>query len=296
MNDAIGFVGLGAMGVPIARRLIESGHALLVCDRDAARTRDIAQNGAQVRATPLDVAHAAGIVFVCLPGPEAVLDVALGDNGLGGGERVRIVIDLSTTGPRMSEQVAQGLARRGVTLIDAPVSGGRRGAAAGSLTVMAAGPQEPYAKIEPLLRHLGQPTWCGERAGQAQLLKVINNMMSVSALAITAEAVALGRKAGIDARLMLDVINRSSGRNSATDDKFPHAVLTKTFDFGFSIRQSLKDVGLCLAEADAMRVPMPVSQLVRQMLVLAGAEFGFDADFTHLARLTERWAHLDTDA
>ncbi|MBU9301027.1 MULTISPECIES: NAD(P)-dependent oxidoreductase [Burkholderia] len=293
MNGTIGFVGLGIMGMPMATRLAEAGHRLIVCDRDPARAQALLPLGVTSRATPAEVACEAATVFICLPDPAAVRDVALGADGLIAGDAVRIVVDLSTTGPRVSAAVARALSAHDIALVDAPVSGGRRGAADGTLTVMAAGADAPYREVEPLLAHLGVPVRCGDAPGLGQLLKVVNNLMSVCSLAVTAEAFALGRKAGLDPRLMLDVINRSSGRNSATEDKYPRAVLTRTFDFGFPVGQSLKDVDLCLAEADALAVPMPIGQLVKQMLTMTGATFGFAADFTHLARLTERWAHID---
>ncbi|MFM0671614.1 NAD(P)-dependent oxidoreductase [Paraburkholderia sediminicola] len=295
MNEMIGFIGLGVMGAPMAGRLIDAGRSLVVSDSDPRRAEPLVARGAHYRGTPAEVAHEASMVFVCLPGPAVVSEVALGVNGLHEGQAMRLMIDLSTSGPRVSAQIAQHFAGSRMALVDAPVSGGQRGAAAGTLTLMAAGDPDHYRQIEPLLRHLGRPVFCGPRPGQGQLLKVINNMMSTAALAVTAEAFALGQKGGLDPQLMLDVINASSGRNSATEDKFPHAVLTRKFGFGFPVRQSLKDLGLCLAEADELGVPMLVARVVKEMLLLTGAEFGFDADFTHIARLTQKWAHLDAD-
>lgn len=297
MKAHVGFIGLGAMGMPMARRLAQAGHRLAVHDRDAARMRALEALGAESFDSPAALAGTASIVFTCLPDPDTVANVVLGPEGIGQGRAAQIVVDLSTTGPRMAAELGHKLAERDIGYLDVPVSGGRRGAQAGTLMLMVSGAPAHHERVAPLLHCLGTSKYCGPQPGLAQLLKVINNMMSVAALAVTSEAFALGVKAGLDAVLMLDVINGSSGRNSATEDKFPNAVLPRTFDFGFPVRLSIKDIGLCLSEADALGVPMPIGNTVRQLLFMTRAEFGADADFTHIASLYERWAgvHIGKD-
>ncbi len=287
VQSTLGFVGLGHMGAPMVRRLLQAGHAVHVHDRDAATLGEAARHGARPEATAAGVAQAAEIVFLCLPTPEIVRSVAL--DGLHG-DRLAIVADLSTTGPAMAVAVAAGLAARGVRLLDCPVSGGIAGAAAGTLSIMAAGPDSAYRAVAPLLRCFGTPHHVGPEAGQAQILKLVNNLLSAAALAVTAEGLAMGVKAGLDPRAMLAVINGGSGRNSATVAKFPDAVLTRRFDFGFPIGLAQKDIRLCLEQAERLGAPTPVGSAVRQVLAMTAATFGAEADFTSVARLYETWA------
>lgn len=145
-------------------------------------------------------------------------------------------------------------------------------------------------QIEPLLKNFGRLFLVGEKAGMAQTMKLVNNLMAATALAVTSEAMVLGAKAGLDAKTMIEVLNASSGRNSATEDKFPRAVLPRTFDFGFATALSRKDVALCLAEADALGVPMIIGSATRQVLGITEAMFGGDSDFTSMVKVFEAWS------
>lgn len=289
-NPTLGFIGLGRMGGPMSGRLVAAGHDVHVFDSNAAA---LAAAGGTHAASVRAVADAADIVFVSLPMPAIVAAVALGEAGLAGGARVRTVVDLSTTGPGVAGQVAKGLAQHGKSLIDAPVSGGIAGARGGTLAVMTSGPKSAYAGVEPLLRNFGKVFYTGEKAGLAQVAKLANNLMAASALVITSEAVAMGVKAGLDPKILIDIINVSSGRNSASQDKFPRAVLPRTFDFGFATGLSYKDVRLCVDEAEAMGVPMVAGAAVRQMLAITQAKFGADSDFTCIAKVVEEWAGVE---
>ena len=193
----------------------------------------------------------------------------------------------------MSGEVAARLATANIVLVDAPVSGGRGGAIKGTLAVMAAAPREAFDAVAGLLAVFGKVIHVGDKAGLAQTMKLVNNLMSVAALAITSEGMVMGVKAGLDPRVMLDVLNASSGRNSATTDKFPRAVIPRSFDFGFSTGLSMKDIRLCLQEADAMGVPLPVGSAVQQVLSITNAVFGPNSDFTSICRLIEMWAGVE---
>ncbi len=179
-------------------------------------------------------------------------------------------------------------------MLDAPVSGGIKGAEQGTLAVMVSGPRAIYDGIEGILRNLGKLFFMGETPGLGQTMKLANNLMGACAIAITAEGMAMGIKAGLDPKLMIDVLNVSSGRSSATQDKWPKSVLPRTFDFGFATGLSFKDVRLCVEEAEAMGVPMVVGSAVRQMLSITNNVYGPDSDFTEMARLVESWAGLDS--
>ncbi|MDQ1081847.1 NAD(P)-dependent oxidoreductase [Pseudoroseomonas cervicalis] len=292
-GQVLGFVGLGQMGSRMAARLIKAGHWLVVCDTSEAALAPLLARGAQRAATPREVADRADWVLGSLPNPDAVRAVGLGPEGLLQGQRARRFIDLSTTGPRVARLLAEAFAGKGRVVIDAPVSGGITGAERGTLAIMVSGPREAFEEVAPILGLLGKAFFCGEQPGQAQVMKLCNNLLAAAALAVSSEAIVMGVKAGLDPSLMCEVINASSGRNSATQDKFPRAIIPRSFDFGFATGLSHKDVRLCVDEAEAMGVPMVVGSAVRQMLAVTSASFGPESDFTNIARVVEGWAGVE---
>jgi 3-hydroxyisobutyrate dehydrogenase-like beta-hydroxyacid dehydrogenase len=185
------------------------------------------------------------------------------------------------------------LKAKNIVLVDAPVSGGIRGAVGGSLAVMVSCPKATFDTVQPILKNFGKLFYTGEKPGLAQTAKLANNLMAAAAVVITSEAVAMGVKGGLDARVLIDIINASSGRNSASEDKFPRAVLPGTFDFGFTTGLSYKDVRLCIDEAEAMGVPMVCGAVVRQMLAITNAKYGASSDFTSIAKVLEEWAGVE---
>jgi 3-hydroxyisobutyrate dehydrogenase-like beta-hydroxyacid dehydrogenase len=251
------------------------------------------ERGAVPAGSAAEVATAAEIVMTSLPNPDTVHQVVLGEAGIAQGARVRTVIDLSTTGPSTATRVAQGLAARGIQWVDAPVSGGIKGAREGTLAVMVSCPRRTFEAIQPILATFGKLFFVGDKPGLAQVAKLGNNLLAAAALVISSEALAMGVKAGLDPAVMIDIINASSGRNSATQDKFPRAILPGTFDFGFATGLSYKDVRLCVDEAEALGVPMVLGAVVRQMLAVTNARFGSDSDFTSIAKLVEEWAGVE---
>jgi 2-hydroxy-3-oxopropionate reductase len=289
-NTKIGFIGLGVMGGPMSKRLLERGHALVVHDRDPEAVRRLVAAGATAAASAREVANAADTVFVSLPTPATVREVALGPDGILHGSAVRTFVDLSTTGSIVEKEVAAALAARKIDTVDAPVSGGAAGAAKGTLAVMAAGRTETVADLRPLLEVFGKVFVVGDRPGQGQLMKLINNLLSQTAVAITSEALVAGVKGGLDADTMIAVINAGSGRNSATEDKFPRCVLPRTFAFGFPIASVCKDVALAIDEFQALGVPMWVGGAVRSLWQYAYAQGGGPKDMTELVRYVEGWA------
>jgi 3-hydroxyisobutyrate dehydrogenase-like beta-hydroxyacid dehydrogenase len=250
-------------------------------------------HGAAAAASPAEVASSTETAFLSLPTPDVVNAVCTGPNGVVEGSTLKNVVDCSTTGPQMARTVAAALEARGIVYLDAPVSGGIAGARDGKLAVMVSGNRELYDRIEPALARFGKLFFVGVGAGQGQVMKLANNLLAAAALVLSSEAVVMGVKAGLDPAQMLDVINSGSGRNSATQDKFPRAVLTRTFDFGFATGLSYKDVRLCLQEADNLGVPMIAGAAVLQMLAVTKAKFGADSDFTSIARVVEEWAGVE---
>ena len=291
-KEALGFIGVGKMGRPMAARLLAAGYPLHIFDTDPAAARSLVSVGAVAAQSATEVASQAAVVFCCLPKPSIVRAVALEASGIASGRAVRTMIDLSTTGPAMARAVAAGLSERGITLVDAPVTGGIAGAEAGTLAVMVSGPRETVTEVEPLLAHIGRVIYTGAAPGLAQVAKLANNLLSAAALAASSEAMAMGVKAGLDPRVLLDIINAGSGRNSATEDKFPRAILPRTFDFGITTELFLKDVHLAVDEGEALGVPMIVGAAVREMFSVTRARFGDDCDFTSIARVLEEWAGI----
>jgi len=256
--------------------------------------KPFAARGAQIAASPAEVASQAEIVLVSLPTPDIVREVALGGNaGIINGSKVRLMIDLSTTGPGVATEVAGKLAGRQIGWVDSPVSGGMTGAKAGTLAVMVSCPKKTFNEIEPMMKTFGKLFFAGEKPGMAQTAKLANNLLAATAMVATSEVMAMGVKAGLDPKVLIDIINAGSGRNSATQDKFPRSILTGGFDFGFATGLSYKDVRLCVDEAEAMGVPMVVGSAVRQMLAVTQARFGATSDFTCIAKVIEEWAGVE---
>jgi 3-hydroxyisobutyrate dehydrogenase-like beta-hydroxyacid dehydrogenase len=274
----------------MARRLIQAGHEVTIYDTSEAAVAPLVEIGAKRAASPAAVASAAEIVFASVPTPTIVQAVALGPNGIIEGSRVKIFIDVSTTGATVAKLVAEGLAAKGITAVDAPVSGGITGAEKGTLAVMVSCPEDVFATLKPILEIIGKIFFVGTQPGQGQTMKLLNNLLSATAMAITSEAVVMGVKAGLDPSLVIDVFNAGTARNSATQDKVKQHLIPRTFAYGFGIGLLNKDIRLCMAEADALGVPMIVGSAVRQLLSIATASEGFDADMTEMVKTVEEWA------
>ena len=287
----LGFVGVGRMGGPMASRLLDAGHSLVIFDTNAAVMKPLADRGATIVPSPADVASNAEVVFLSLPTPPVLQTVAI--DGVLKGTAVKTMIDLSTTGPSVAKVVAKAAAEKGVAWVDSPVSGGITGATKGTLAVMVSCEKAVFEQVDPLLKVFGKTFHVGEKPGLAQIAKLANNLLAASAIVLTSEAVVMGVKAGLDAKVLIDIINAGSGRNSASQDKFPKAILTRTFDFGFATGLSYKDVRLCLEESEALGVPMVAGAAVRQMLAITNAKFGPDSDFTSIAKVVEEWAGVE---
>jgi len=287
VGEKIAFIGVGRMGAAMVARLIAAGHTLAIYDPLASALTPLAALGARPANSVAEAAANSTLVMASVPGPAEARETA---RFIAGSATVKIFVDLSTSGPAAAQAMAALLAPRGIAAIDAPVSGGVKGAAAGKLSIMASGPAHAMQRVRPILEVLGKVYELGEKPGLGQTVKLANNLMSAASLAIAAEALAMGVKAGVDPAAMLDVLNASSGRNSATQDKIPKHVLNRQFDFGFANALSFKDVRLCLDEAEALGVPMVVGAAVRQMLSITHQIHGAAADCTDLVKVVENWA------
>jgi 3-hydroxyisobutyrate dehydrogenase-like beta-hydroxyacid dehydrogenase len=265
---------------------------VVVHDVSAEAVAAMVALGAQGATGARHVADAAETVLVSLPTPDIVHAVLLGPDGVAEGRSVRRVVDLSTSGPAMAQRLAAELGGRGIGCFDAPVSGGVAGARDGRLSLMASGPQAQWSQVEAVLTHFGKVFYMGETPGAGQTMKLINNLLGAVAIAVTAEGMAMGIKAGLDPARMIEVLNQSTGVNSATRDKWPRSVLPRTFDFGFAASLSHKDMRLCVDEAAALGVTLTLGTHVRDLLARTLAEVGPDADFTAMALVVERDAGL----
>jgi 3-hydroxyisobutyrate dehydrogenase-like beta-hydroxyacid dehydrogenase len=292
----MGFIGLGQMGFHMARRLVEAGHRVMVFDVRSEAIDRLTALGAQAAASPRAMAEEVETVMVSLPTPDIVLAVATGPDGVIEGRRVRRFVDLSTTGAVMAKRIFAALAAKNIVQIDCPVSGGVTGAAKGTLALMVSGPREEVRAIEPLLPAIGKTFFIGERPGAGQTMKLCNNFLSAAAMTATSEAMVMGVKAGLDPRIMLDVINAGTGRNTATEDKFGRVVLPRAFNLGFTVGLMNKDLKLCLAEGKALGVPMEVAETVAHMLQTACDENGPDKDLTTVVQPVERRAGVEVRA
>lgn len=286
----IGFIGLGNMGQPMARRLIEAGHTLIVYDTRNDAVAPLVALGAQLASSPQDVADLVETVMASLPSLQISMKVATGEGDVIHGKRIKRFVDLSTTGARVAAEISAALAKKNIVQIDSPVSGCVGGANKGTLAVMVSGPKADIDVVKDALSVFGKVFVIGDKPGMAQTMKLANNFLSATSMAATAEAVAMGVKAGLDAAVMIDVINAGSGRSTASDGKFPQAILPRTFNYGFATALMLKDVRLCAAEARALDVPNHVMSTVLDQWELTNTEFGGDSDFTVIVKMIERRA------
>jgi 3-hydroxyisobutyrate dehydrogenase-like beta-hydroxyacid dehydrogenase len=286
----IGFIGLGNMGFPMARRLIQANHHIVAFDTRAAALDHVVALGARAASSPKEVADSAETVLASLPSLDAALSVATGAGGVIEGSRVKRYVDLSTVGSRTAVQIHDLLAQRNIVAIDSPVSGGVGGARQGTLAVMVSGRRDEFELVQPVLATIGNLFYIGEKPGAAQTMKLANNILAATVLVATSEVVVMGVKSGLDAGVMIDVLNAGSGGTSASRDKFPRAILPRTFDYGFATGLMVKDVGLYLDEAKALGVSAEVAEAVGRLWDLAMRDQGPDSDFTAAIKPIEQVA------
>ena len=288
-----GYLGVGNMGQPMAEKLLDGGHGLTVFDISEVAMQPLLERQARRATSPKDLADRCEIVFVSLPTLAAFRAVAFGPEGLANGKAMKLLVNTCTIGVPFVKEIEQAMAAHGVTVVDCPISGGPPGARAGTLSVMVSGDPAVVERIRPMISLWGRTlTVAGDKPGAAQVLKLTNNILSAVALAATAEAFVMGAKGGLDPEVMLAAINAGSGRNSATEAKFPAAVLTRSFDYGAEMHILMKDIDLAIAQGEELGVPMWVCQAVRLVFkhaIFAGSP---DDDMTGIVRFIERGANF----
>ena len=293
MTTRVAFLGLGAIGAPMARHLARPPFELAVWNRTAAKAEAFAaaNPGARLAATPADAARGAAFVVTCLPTSHEVEALLDGPGGLLAGLAAgALFVDCTSGDPESSRRIAARLAERGIGFLDAPVSGGVVGAERGKLTVMVGGEAALLDRARPLLEAFGEKiVHCGP-VGAGDALKAVNNALLAVHIWSAAEGLATLEKAGVRADLALDVINASSGRSNSSMNLFPERVLTRAFPRTFRLALLEKDIGIAAEVARGVRAPAPLIQLAAELFRLARVELGEEADHVEAARLVERWA------
>ena len=283
MKETIGWIGIGSMGHRMSRHLATAGHPLVVAD---ATSTERAPPDSVIAKSNAEVAERAGTVILSLPDGKVSETVAR-ELAAAPKRKVKTVIDTSTIGPKAAEAAASLLATAGIEYIDAPVSGGTSGADKATIAIMVACSRESFERFKPLLSLMGKPFYVGPKPGQGQAVKVLNNFLSATALAATSEAIAFGTKQGIDMKVILDIVNASSGRNSATDDKFLNRIMHGRFDAGFAAKLQLKDIRLYLENARASGIADEIGTTVVDVWTrMEGALPG--ADITQMYPYTQK--------
>ena len=245
MSQIIGWIGVGSMGHRMTRHLVKAGHALVVAD---AASTALAPEGSTIVASNKEVAAKADLVFLSLP-DGSVTEAVCAEIAATSPRRVKTVVDTSTIGPKAAERAAAILQKAGIAFVDAPVSGGTAGAEKATLAIMLACPKDTYEALKPIVSLMGKPFHAGEKPGHGQAVKLLNNFLSATAMAATSEAIAYGTRQGIAMGTILDIVNASTGRNTATDDKFPRRIMNGRIDAGFAAKLQLKDIALYLEAA-----------------------------------------------
>jgi 3-hydroxyisobutyrate dehydrogenase-like beta-hydroxyacid dehydrogenase len=273
----------------MAERLVRGGEDVVVYNRTIGKTARF-RGRARIAISPAEMADAADIIFACVTTADSYRDVVLGPLGIVRGGRAKIYIHVGTNAVGLVEELAAELGTRGISTLDAPMTGGVDAAAEGTLTVMASGPRAAFNRAEPFLKHYaGKIVFLGEWIGAAQVMKLVNNVVSTGNLAVACEAMVLGRKSGLDPAAMLEIINNGSGQSNATLTKIPAHILTRKFSYGAALALSILNMEALAAEARLRDVPMPLAEAIFASLRTALAEEG-DTDVTRIIRPMERAA------
>jgi 3-hydroxyisobutyrate dehydrogenase-like beta-hydroxyacid dehydrogenase len=288
----IGIVGVGKMGAPMARRLLAARYQVLAYDVRPEAVVEVNHHGAASCDSLAAVASGSDAVITMLPDPPAVECAVFGERGLGTAMHAgQALIEMTSSHPATTRKVAAHLGARGVRVLDAPVSGGVRGAVEGTLCIMVGGPVDLLEVCRPVLACLGRDiVHVGDAPGDGDTAKTINNLLSATAVWSVAETLALGARAGLSQARLFEAVNRSTGRSYTTETKVNQYMIPRRFAAGFTVGQYLKDLRICLDLAGELRVPMPLAGTLHQLWALAAAQGMTEQDHTALVQLTERWA------
>lgn len=294
MEGKLGFIGLGNMGAPMAANLLKAGYELVVHDIRPEPVEAAVKLGAKKGSSPREVAGICSAVITILPTSKEVEEVVLGDNGIMAGAREgSVVIEMSTSYPGSTLKINRLLSERGMRMLDAPVSGGVKGAVAGTLSVMVGGDEELFREFKPVFEAMGKNVFHLGDVGAGHTMKAINNFLSACSMIATSEAVVLAAKAGLDPTRVVNLLQVSSGRSYSTDYKFPTFVLPRTFNAGFPIKLLHKDLDILVRLGRELNVPMFVANMVEQMFSYACSQGKGDLDHTAIIKVLEEWTGVE---
>jgi 3-hydroxyisobutyrate dehydrogenase len=287
-GGSIGFVGLGNMGTPMARRLVDAGYVVRGYDVSADARDRAAEAGLPVVATLGDAA-ASDTVILMLPSSAVVQSVVDAPEFVASVRTGALVVDMGSSEPAATRSVSAQLAHLGLRMLDAPVSGGVGGAEAGRLTIMVGGSRQDVDRATPWLERLGRPVHVGP-VGSGDAVKALNNLLSAAHLWVTSEAILIGQRNGIDPQVMLDIFNASSGRSGSTENKWPNFVLPGGFNSGFALQLMLKDMRIATQLARECGLPSRLGESAVELWEEAASGLDPSADHTEVARYLELWA------
>ena len=272
MKPRVGFVGIGNIGEPVCRHLLDEGYELMIYDAYPEALARLDDTPAEPAASPGALATEADVVLLSLPNSDVVEEVVFGGSGLKEGlSSGKALIDTSSSRPSSTRAISKRLAAQGIDMLDAPVSGGVLRAREATLSVMVGGKRAVYEKYRGLLESFGDKIFYVGDHGTGHLVKALNNLLSATTLASAAEAALLARRAGVAPDAFVEVINASNGRSYSTEVKFPRYILNRTFDDGFALGLMSKDLKIALETATEMEFPMPIGSALAQIWELAMA-------------------------
>ena len=284
----LGFIGLGAMGKPMAKRLAEASYQLSVYDVDDGAVAELAGFGARGCASPQEVAGQAEIIFMSLPNSAIVGHVVAGDEGvLAGAKEGAVIIDLSSVDPDCTRRLADQAAQKGIDYMDAPVSGGVSGAAAGTLTIMLGAKDDSVERVLPVLNQLGKKIVHVGDVGAGDAVKIVNNLLLGANMAALAEALVLGKKLGLEAETMAEIIGQGSGKSYVLDAKMQNFIMKGNFKPGFAVDLQYKDLGLAMDAAQKTKMPLPMTSQAIQLFEMARAKGYGNEDMSSVIKVWE---------
>jgi len=293
MKPVIGFIGIGNMGAPMAQNLLKSGYPLGVYDLREKAIGSLAQAGAEKAVSPRDLASRSSVVITMLPASPDVEAVVLGPEGvLEGAKSGDMVIDMSSSYPGSTKMISEQLVAKGIRMLDAPVSGGIKGAREGTLAIMVGGEERDYEECRPIFQAMGQNIHYLGKIGAGHTVKALNNLCSACSMVITSEALVIATKLGLSPDKVIDAINSSSGRSWSSQDKFPNFVLNGAFNSGFTIGLMNKDLEIATSLGRELHIPMFVGATVQQLYNYAVGQGKGDDCSSAIIKIIENWGSV----
>jgi 2-hydroxy-3-oxopropionate reductase len=294
MSEKVGFVGLGLMGRPMARNLVQAGYDLVVYNRSRGKVEELVAEGAEAAESPREAAKNSDIVFTMLPGPPEVREVVVGQNGLLQGAREgSLLVDMSTSSPILARELGRTAREQGVRMLDAPVSGGDVGAIEGTLSIMVGGEEEDFERAKPLFEVMGKTVVHVGESGAGQTVKACNQIVVALVIEAVSEALVLGEKAGVDPAKVIEVLSGGLTGTNVMEVK-AEKFLSRDFEPGGKVESHHKDLGIALEAGREHGVPLPVTAIVGQMFESLMAKGRSGWDHSSLLTLIEEWAGAGT--